>query len=321
MGISLGRAAGIALAASVVVGGGLLLAGCGDDDEKKTSQGDDTGFDRGPRPQGGPGRQVAPHRPAAPRPQTKAAAFAHAQLGAFDRNDAGGITRGETRRARRGRGIEGPKQWSNGAHGVRHWRQRVGYQRETLSIADAFAAANRLGTKDNRATWTELTRLAARFDKDSRPGLSTAEKSAFQRQYHPDVVKRENVWTGWDSGTVRPPRHHPPQYHPPHTSPGDDPDPYPSNPYPGHTSPGDDRPSSSGGHTSPGDDFPSGGGHTSPGDDHGSGSGSGSTSHGDDPPRYDPPAYHPPAYDPPSYNPPSGGGNSTDNGNPSEDDF
>jgi hypothetical protein len=70
----------------------------------------------------------------------------------------------------------------------------------------------------------------------------------------------------------------------------------------GHTSPGDD--SGSGGGTSPGDDNGSGsggssggsGGSTSPGDDNGGGSGGGSGGS-------------------------SGSGNSTDNGNPSDDDF
>lgn len=302
--MTFGRVAALAVGTATVIGGSILLAGCGNDEDKPaTSPGDDTGFDRGPSTQTAPGRQVAP------RPQQTAKNFVHEQFDPFDRNDKGGITRGEVRRTVRGRDIEGPKVWSNAGHGVRRWKQRVGHQRVTLSISDAFAAANRLGTKDNRATWTELARLAARFDTDGRPGLSSAEQSAYERAYRPDKVKRENVWTGWDRGTVRPPRHDPPR-----TSPGDDDDPYPTDPYPGNTSPGDDWPSS-GGNTSPGDDRPSGGGHTSPGDDRPSGGNSGGgTSHGDDPAPSRPP------YDPPSYDPPSSG-NSTDNGNPSDKDF
>ncbi|MCW2928513.1 MAG: hypothetical protein JWM86_2481 [Thermoleophilia bacterium] len=96
------------------------------------------------------------------------------------------------------------------------------------------------------------------------------------------------------------------------------PDPYyPSPSYPGGTSPGDD-----GGYDYPSYPSNSGNGGTSNGDDNGGGSYNPPSY---DPPSYDPPSYDPPSYDPPSYDPPSydppSGGNSSDNGNPSEDDF
>jgi len=92
--------------------------------------------------------------------------------------------------------------------------------------------------------------------------------------------------------------------------------PPPTPPSGGHTSPGDDG-GNSGGSTSPGDDGGSSGGSTSPGDD--GGSSGGSTSPGDEGGYTPAPAPAPaPA---PSPSPSPSNGDSTDNGDPSEDDF
>lgn len=106
--------------------------------------------------------------------------------------------------------------------------------------------------------------------------------------YYGDGHRHDHHWYGDGHG-----HYHPPDYVDPY---------YPTEPYYPPTSPGDDY-----------NDYPSGGsgGSTSRGDDGGS----------YNPPSYDPPSYDPPSYDPPSYDPPSYGGNSSSNGNPSEDDF
>lgn len=167
---------------------------------------------------------------------------------------------------------------------MQFWEQQIVHKETSSSMERLFAAAK---GNDAVASLAELKQVAMRFDKDGNGTLNRSERKDFDRQFGTDVRSRtilDNVETGWSYVQ-------------------DYPDPsYPGNGG-GHTSPGDDvgyGPGNGGGNTSPGDDGggysppPSnGGGNTSPGD------GGGST--------------------PPSNG--GSGGDSTDNGNPSADDF
>lgn len=170
---------------------------------------------------------------------------------------------------------------------MQFYEQQIVHRETTSSMEKLFAAAK---GNDAVASLQELKAVAMRFDKDGNGTLSRAERRDFDAQFGADVRSRtilDSVETGW----------------------------YYVNDYPDPGYPG-----SGGGHTSPGDDggyVPgNGGGNTSPGDDGGSwtppsNGGGGGTSPGDGGG----------GYVPPSNGGSSGSGNSTDNGNPSEDDF
>lgn len=170
---------------------------------------------------------------------------------------------------------------------MQFWEQQIVHKETTSSMERLFAAAK---GNDAVASLAELKTVALRFDKDGNGTLNRDERKDFDRQFGADVRSRtilDRVETGWSYVQD-----------------------YPDPNYPGtgggSTSPGDDygggyNPGNGGGNTSPGDDGggyvpPSNGGGTSPGDGGG-------------------------GYVPPSNGGGSGSGNSTDNGNPSEDDF
>jgi hypothetical protein len=295
----------LAIGATVGIGGIALLAACGadahddptaPDTQHPLNPGGGGTPTHGPRDVGG---QMLPGGDVIPPPETPADRFVRSHFKAFDRNHAGGISQGEVTRVTHP-AIEGSTIWTGtDAQGGRHWKYRTGHANVTTSMQHAFNAAKGLGTKDARASWAELAKLAARFDTDGRVGLGGAEQRRFLHAFGTNVTHRENVWTGWQAGVEHPdPPHHAPipdPYPTPgtgHTSGGDDND-YPSTPPSGGTSSGDDGPSWPSGGTSSGDDgpsWPSSPGGTSGGDDGGTSA-------------------------------PSDGGNSSDNGNPGEDDF
>jgi hypothetical protein len=173
---------------------------------------------------------------------------------------------------------------------MQFWEQQIVHRETTSDMDRLFAAAK---GNDAVASLAELKTVAMRFDKDGNGTLNRDERKDFDRQFGASERSRtilDRVETGWSY--VR-----------------DYPDPnYPGNGG-GSTSPGDDggyNPGNGGGNTSPGDDGgyvpPSnGGGNTGPGDDGG--------------------GYTPPSNGGGSTPPSTGNGNSTDNGNPSEDDF
>ncbi len=272
--MDIGRAGRIALGVGAGIGAAALLAACA------TQEQDAPKLEREPQPAPprDPVRNAGPTRPAR---QESAASYVRDRFEVFDRNDKGGISRTETTFARRDGAIHGETQLVRRDARFNYWKQAVGHRLATYSMQDAFRAAKGLGTKDQVASWAELTKLAARLDTDGRPGLSKTEQAAFQRRFGAELVGTKRVWTGEE--TWRTERYPDPPDHGGTTSPGDD---------GGHTSPGDDggRPGN-GSTTSPGDDGPSHGGTTSPGDDGPAWPGNG------------------------------GNGNSSDNGNPSEDDF
>jgi hypothetical protein len=173
---------------------------------------------------------------------------------------------------------------------MQFYQQNIVHNETHSSMEKAYAAAK---GNDAIVSLQELVSLASRSDKDGNGTLSGGERRDFDRAYGPVSNTRtilDRVETGW--------------YYV---------DDYPSSGGGGHTSPGDDYNPGSGGGTSPGDDYGGGynpgGGGTSPGDS--GGSSGGSTSPGDSGG----------GYTPPSSGGSSGSGNSTDNGNPSEDDF
>jgi hypothetical protein len=168
---------------------------------------------------------------------------------------------------------------------MQFYQQNIVHTETHSNMEKAYAAAK---GNDAVVSLQELVALASRADKDGNGTLNGGERRDFDKNYGPVSNTRtilDRVETGW----------------------------YYVNDYPsnggggGGTSPGDDYNPGSGGGTSPGDDYGGGynpgGGGTSPGD---SGSSGGSTSPGDSGG---------------SSGGSSGSGNSTDNGNPSEDDF
>lgn len=206
----------------------------------------------------------------------------------FDRNQDNNWTQDETTRFQQTRPYNGPRFNTYRVGDYVFFQQNIQHDEITTNMSKAFAGAR---GNDAIASLQELTSLAQTFDKDGNGTLGGGERRAFENAYGVEEHRR-TIIDNTTSGSYYSPR-----------------DDYPTTGGSGGTSHGDDGGTGgTGGHTSPGDD---GGGYTPPSN----GGHSGGTSGGDDGGGYTPPSNGGNSGNT------GGSGNSTDNGNPGEDDF